>query len=44
MKVFVDSSALAKRYVKEMGSGRIREILNNASELAFRNMLQIIVG
>jgi predicted nucleic acid-binding protein len=39
MKVFVDSSALAKRYVKETGSGQMREILNNTSELAFSIIL-----
>ena len=33
MKVFLDSSALAKRYVQEPGSDRLEEILSSASSL-----------
>ncbi len=33
MNVFLDSSALAKRYVKEPGSGRVEQILSAASSL-----------
>lgn len=34
MKLAIDSSAFAKRYVEEAGSGRLFEILQDASELA----------
>jgi hypothetical protein len=34
MKVFLDSSALAKRYIEEPGSARIAEICTGAEELA----------
>lgn len=34
MNVFLDSSALAKRYVEESGSERLEEILASASALA----------
>ena len=33
MNVFLDSSALAKRYVQEPGSDRVEEILSSASSL-----------
>ena len=33
MTVFLDSSALAKRYLEEMGSDRVEEILFSASSL-----------
>lgn len=33
MNVFLDSSALAKRYVEEPGSNRLEEILSSASSL-----------
>ena len=33
MNVFLDSSALAKRYVQEPGSDRLEEILSSASSL-----------
>jgi uncharacterized protein len=33
MNVFFDSSALAKRYIKEAGSGRVQDILSSASSL-----------
>ena len=33
MNVFLDSSALAKRYVQEPGSNRVEEILSSASSL-----------
>lgn len=33
MNVFLDSSALAKRYIQESGSDRIEEILTSASSL-----------
>jgi uncharacterized protein len=35
MKVAVDSSSLAKRYVREVGSGQLQQFLQCASELAF---------
>lgn len=35
MKLAIDSSAFAKRYVEEVGSERLFEILQDASELAF---------
>ncbi|MBU2649254.1 type II toxin-antitoxin system VapC family toxin [bacterium] len=34
MKLAVDSSALAKRYVKEIGSSQLYQVLQNATELA----------
>lgn len=34
MKLVLDSSALAKRYVLEVGSERLDDLLENASELA----------
>jgi predicted nucleic acid-binding protein len=34
MRAFFDSSALAKRYIKERGSERVDEILSGASEVA----------
>ncbi len=34
MNIFLDSSALAKRYVQESGSDRVEEILSSASSLA----------
>jgi predicted nucleic acid-binding protein len=33
MKLFLDSSALAKRYIEEAGSGRVDELLAHASAL-----------
>jgi len=33
LNVFLDSSALAKRYVRESGSDRVEEILSSASSL-----------
>ena len=33
MKLFLDSSALAKRYIEEAGSGRVDELLAQASSL-----------
>jgi hypothetical protein len=33
MNIFLDSSALAKRYVQEPGSDRVEEILSSASSL-----------
>jgi predicted nucleic acid-binding protein len=38
LNVFLDSSALAKRYVKEPGSARVDEILLSASSLAISMM------
>jgi predicted nucleic acid-binding protein len=35
MKLTVDSSSFAKRYVQEVGSGKLDRLLGNASELAF---------
>jgi hypothetical protein len=34
MRVFFDSSGLAKRYIKERGSERVEEIFSGASEVA----------
>lgn len=34
MKLVLDSSALAKRYIQEVGSERLDHLLENASELA----------
>jgi uncharacterized protein len=33
LNIFIDSSALAKRYVQEPGSDRLEEILSSASTL-----------
>ena len=35
MKLVVDSSSFAKRYVQEVGSDKLDRLLENASELAF---------
>jgi len=34
MKVFIDSSALVKRYIEEPGSGRVAELVDKAKEVA----------
>ncbi len=34
MRTFFDSSGLAKRYIKERGSGKVEEVLAGASEVA----------
>jgi uncharacterized protein len=39
MKLLVDSSAFAKRYVREVGSNQLDDILQNASELALSIIL-----
>ncbi len=46
MKLAVDSSAFAKRYVREIGSDQLHQILQNASELALCVILvpEIISG
>jgi uncharacterized protein len=46
MKLLVDSSAFAKRYVREIGSEKLDDILQNASELALCVILlpEIISG
>lgn len=46
MKLVVDSSSLAKRYVQEFGSEKLDLILQNASELALCIILvpEIISG
>ncbi len=46
MKLAVDSSALAKRYVKEIGSSQLYQVLQNATELALCVILvpEIISG
>jgi uncharacterized protein len=46
MKMLVDSSALAKRYIQEHGSDQIEAFLQNASELALCIILlpEIISG
>jgi predicted nucleic acid-binding protein len=35
MKLAIDSSSFAKRYVQEVGSGKLDRLLQSASELAF---------
>jgi hypothetical protein len=35
MKLAVDSSSFAKRYVQKVGSDKLYRLLENASELAF---------
>ncbi len=35
MKLTVDSSYFAKRYIQEVGSDKLDRLLGNASELAF---------
>ncbi|MFA5179944.1 MAG: type II toxin-antitoxin system VapC family toxin [Syntrophales bacterium] len=46
MKLAVDSSSLAKRYVQEIGSDELESFLEDASELAFSVILvpEIISG
>jgi len=46
MKLAVDSSAFAKRYVREIGSDELERFLEDASELAFSIVLvpEIISG
>ena len=46
MKLAVDSSSFAKRYVQEIGSEQLERILEDASELAFSVILvpEIISG
>jgi predicted nucleic acid-binding protein len=46
MKLAIDSSAFAKRYVQEVGSDKLDRFLENASELAFCVILvpEIISG
>jgi predicted nucleic acid-binding protein len=46
MKLAVDSSSFAKRYVQEIGSEELQRFLENASELAFSVVLvpEIISG
>ena len=46
MKLFIDSSALAKRYVLEQGSEVVEELLKKASQLALCTILvpEIISG
>jgi uncharacterized protein len=46
MRLVVDSSAFAKRYVREIGSDKLDDILRNASELALCVILlpEIISG
>ncbi len=46
MKLAVDSSSFAKRYVEEMGSAELQRFLGDASELAFSVVLvpEIISG
>jgi predicted nucleic acid-binding protein len=46
MKLAVDSSSFAKRYVEEVGSDKLDRFLENASELAFCVILvpEIISG
>ena len=46
MKLAVDSSSFAKRYVQEMGSDEMDRYLKDASELAFSVVLvpEIISG
>ncbi|OPY71736.1 MAG: PIN domain protein [Syntrophorhabdus sp. PtaU1.Bin050] len=46
MKLAVDSSSFAKRYVEEIGSEKLEHFLENASELAFSIVLvpEIVSG
>jgi predicted nucleic acid-binding protein len=46
MKLAVDSSSLAKRYAQEVGSDKLDQILQSASELAFCVILvpEIVYG
>lgn len=46
MKLTVDSSSFAKRYVQEVGSDKLDRLLENASELAFCAILvpEIVSG
>ena len=46
MKLAIDSSSFAKRYVEEVGSDKLDRLLENASELAFCVLLvpEIISG
>lgn len=46
MRLAVDSSAFAKRYVQEVGSNKLDDLLKGASELAFSVILvpEIISG
>jgi predicted nucleic acid-binding protein len=39
MKLYADSSALAKKYVQETGSKKMRDMLQDTSELAFSIIL-----
>ena len=46
MKLFVDSSSFAKRYIQEIGSNKIDDLLQDASDLALSVILvpEIISG
>lgn len=46
MKLAIDSSSLAKRYVQEVGSDKVEQLLVDASELAFSIILvpEIVSG
>ncbi len=39
MKLVVDSSSFAKRYIQEIGSDELESLLKDASELAFSVIL-----
>ena len=41
MKVFFDSSALAKRYIQERGGERINEILSKATSLGLSSLCPV---
>lgn len=46
MRLAVDSSSFAKRYIQEMGSEKLDDFLQNASELALCVILvpELILG
>lgn len=41
MKVFIDSSALAKRYIRERGSEKVEKILRRASSLGLSSLCPV---
>lgn len=41
MKVFIDSSALAKRYIREPGSEKVEKILSRASTLGLSSLCPV---
>lgn len=41
MKVFLDSSALAKRYIQEPGSEKVQNVLNRATSLGLSSLCPV---